>query len=54
MPSNGLTYSLVRPCLIVLVGGENISLAGYNKNELPTGSIRVDDIRGIEAVKERR
>jgi len=43
--------ALVRPCPVVLVGGENVSLAGY-KNEPPTGSIRVDDIRGIEAVVE--
>ncbi|MDB5058722.1 MAG: transcriptional regulator, LacI family [Chloroflexi bacterium] len=43
--------SLVGPCPVVLVGGENVSLAGY-KNELPTGSIRVDDISGMVAVVE--
>ena len=43
--------SVVSPCPVVLVDGENVSLAGY-KNELPTGSIRVDDISGIMAVVE--
>lgn len=43
--------ALVSPCPVVYVGGENVSLAGY-RSELPTGSIRVDDISGIEAVVE--
>ncbi len=43
--------SLVNPCPVVLVDGENVSLAGY-KNELPAGSIRVDDVSGIAAVVE--
>jgi DNA-binding LacI/PurR family transcriptional regulator len=41
--------SLVSPCPVVYVGGENVSLAGY-KSELPTGSIRADDVSGIEAI----
>jgi LacI family transcriptional regulator len=43
--------ALVSPCPVVYVGGENVSLAGY-RSELPTGSIRVDDVRGIELVVE--
>jgi len=43
--------ALVAPCPVVFVAGENVSLAGY-KNELPTGSIRVDDMSGIDAVVE--
>ena len=43
--------ALVSPCTVVHVGGENVSLAG-NRNELPTGTIRVDDVSGIEAVVE--
>jgi len=43
--------ALVSPCPVVFVCGENVSLAGY-KSELPTGSIRVDDVSGIEAVIE--
>jgi LacI family transcriptional regulator len=42
---------LVSPCPVVYVGGENVSLAGYT-SELPTGSIRADDVRGIRAVVE--
>ena len=41
--------SLMSPCPVVYVGGENVSLAGY-KSELPTGSIRADDISGVEAI----
>ncbi len=40
--------ALVSPCPVVYLGGENVSLAGY-KSELPTGSIRADDISGVEA-----
>ncbi|MGH2389700.1 MAG: LacI family DNA-binding transcriptional regulator [Chloroflexota bacterium] len=46
-PQEAIT--LVSPSPVVFVAGENISLAGY-KNDLPVGSIRVDDVRGIEAV----
>src|SRR6185437_8656012 len=46
-PQEAIT--VVAPCPVIFVDGENVSLAGY-KNELPTGSIRVDDISGIEAV----
>lgn len=41
--------ALVSPCPVVYIGGENVSLAGY-KNELPAGSIRADDIGGINAL----
>jgi DNA-binding LacI/PurR family transcriptional regulator len=40
---------LVSPCPVVFVGGENVSLAGY-RSELPTGSIRLDEMAGIAAV----
>jgi LacI family transcriptional regulator len=43
------TLALVTPSPVVFIAGENISLAGY-KNDLPVGSIRVDDVSGIEAV----
>lgn len=43
--------ALVSPCPVVFVCGENISLAGYG-SDLPSGSIRVDDVSGIEAVVE--
>jgi DNA-binding LacI/PurR family transcriptional regulator len=46
-PQEAIT--LVSPSPVVFIAGENISLAGY-KNDLPVGSIRVDDVRGIEAV----
>jgi DNA-binding LacI/PurR family transcriptional regulator len=43
------TLGLVNPSPVVFIEGENISLAGY-KHDLPVGSIRVDDVCGIEAV----
>jgi LacI family transcriptional regulator len=42
---------LVSPIPVVYVTGENVSLAGY-KSELPAGSIRSDEVSGIEAIVE--
>ncbi len=40
--------ALVSPCPVIYVSGENVSLAAY-RSELPTGSIRADDVSGIAA-----
>jgi LacI family transcriptional regulator len=43
------TLALVGPCPVVFAMTENINLAGY-KNDFPAGSIRADDVTGIELV----